>query len=475
MSASKITFLSHASYIFETPDVSILVDPWLVGSCYWRSWWNYPPVREELIGSLKPDAIYITHFHWDHWHGPSLKKLFPKDTLIITHDEPNTRSVRDLRSMGFKNLRLLRHGETFRLKGVEMTVYQFGLFLNDSAIIMEAKDLVLLNANDCKIAGASLKYMLGRHRRIDIALRSHSSANDRVCYTIKDNDEFHNDDPSHYTTSFKYFMDAVKPRYAVPFASNHCYLHRDVLKFNEMINDPYKLECQLHETEKIGGWELKIALSGDIYTPNTGFLIDCRNREYFENKQKHIAEYSDANREKLEKYYNFELTTSITPKILQKFEAQIRSIPWWSRWRFRNWKYQVILTLSVNEIFLIVDPWKCSVIQVDQLSEKLSKIFIPTKIFVDSVLLNMFHHGSISKRNSYIFNDIENLQLFEKFQSELEKVELGVYPISVVYALKLLCAYVRRRHELVVYFKALMLRFRGMPMYKIEEEILKEG
>lgn len=191
--ATKITFLSHASHLFETPRVRILVDPWLVGSCYWRSWWNYPPVREDLIASLKPDAIYITHFHWDHWHGPTLKKLFPKDTLIITHDEPNTRSVRDLRSIGFKNLRLLKHGERFRIEDVDMTAYQFGLFLNDSTIVMETEDLVLLNANDCKIAGSSLKHLLSRHRPIDIALRSHSSANDRVCYTIKNDDQFKND------------------------------------------------------------------------------------------------------------------------------------------------------------------------------------------------------------------------------------------------------------------------------------------
>jgi UDP-MurNAc hydroxylase len=471
--ATKITFLSHASHLFETPRVRILVDPWLVGSCYWRSWWNYPPVREDLIASLKPDAIYITHFHWDHWHGPTLKKLFPKDTLIITHDEPNTRSVRDLRSIGFKNLKLLKHGERFRLEDVDMTVYQFGLFLNDSTIVMETKDLVLLNANDCKIAGASLKHLLSRHRPIDIALRSHSSANDRVCYTIKGNDQFRNDDPDHYSNTFKYFMNAVKPRYAVPFASNHCHLHRDALKFNSLINDPFRLAAQVGEAAKKNGWEVKIALSGDTYSSDTGFTIDPANREYFDDKERHIAEYAEANKEKLEKFYEVEHRAAITPKILQKFEAQIRAIPWWSRFRFRNWKYQVILTLSAEEVCLVVDPWKCTVTQVDKPSEELSKIFIPTKIFIDAVVLNMFHHGSISKRNQYLFNDVENLRLFEKFQDELEKVEMEAYPVRLGYLSKLLLAYVRRRHELLVYFKALLLKLRGMSMYKIEEEILK--
>ena len=58
------------------------------------------------------------------------------------------------------------------------------------------------------------------------ALRSHSSANDRILYKLKDDPEFTLDDPGHYARSFKLFMDAVKPKYAVPFASNHCHLHK---------------------------------------------------------------------------------------------------------------------------------------------------------------------------------------------------------------------------------------------------------
>jgi UDP-MurNAc hydroxylase len=471
--SSKVTFLSHACYLLETPRIKILVDPWLIGSCYWRSWWNYPPVKEGLISNLKPDLIYITHFHWDHWHGPSLKKLFSKDTLIITHDEPNTRSVRDLRSIGFKNIILLKHGERFRIQDVDMTAYQFGLFLNDSAIVMEASDITILNANDCKIAGASLNYLLSRHRPIDIALRSHSSANDRICYLIKDDDNFLNDDPSHYTASFKLFMDAVKPRYAVPFASNHCHLHRDVLEFNSMINDPYKLERDLVSSNNKCGWKLQVALSGDSYNPDTGFCVDPLNRKYFENKDHHIAEYAESNRDRLEKFYSLESRAIVSEKILKMFENQIRAIPWWSRFQFRNWNYQLVLTLAEKNTCLLVDPYKCCVTHIEDVSEEISKIFIPTKIFIDAVVLNMFHHGSISKRNKYIFNDLKNLRLFSRFQAELEKVEMGVYPVRFAYIQKLIFSYVRRRHELLVYFKALILKFRGLPMYKIEEEILK--
>lgn len=126
---TELNFLSHASAQIVTERKKLLMDPWLIGSCYWRSWWNYPPVDQLALDSLKVDAIYITHVHWDHWHGPSLKTLFSKDTLIITHDEPNKRSFNDLKSIGFKNIKLLKHGETFEFGDIKITPYQFGLFL----------------------------------------------------------------------------------------------------------------------------------------------------------------------------------------------------------------------------------------------------------------------------------------------------------------------------------------------------------
>ena len=220
---TEILFLSHASVLIKTSESSIIIDPWLIGSCYWRSWWNYPPVDRDSVDNLKVDAVYITHVHWDHWHGPSLKSLFSKDTLIITHDEPNKRSVNDLMNIGFKNIKLLKHGETFELGDIKITPYQFGLFLNDSALVIETPNMKLLNANDCKIAGTALRSIINRHGPFDFALRSHSSANDRVCYTLESGD-YSFDDKDHYSRSFALFMEAVKPNYAVPFASNHCHL-----------------------------------------------------------------------------------------------------------------------------------------------------------------------------------------------------------------------------------------------------------
>src|SRR6516225_2170000 len=55
---------------------TLITDPWLVGSVYWRSWWlqNYPTPGEVdwLARSLH---AYITHEHPDHFHMPSIRRL----------------------------------------------------------------------------------------------------------------------------------------------------------------------------------------------------------------------------------------------------------------------------------------------------------------------------------------------------------------------------------------------------------------
>ncbi len=45
----KFTIIGHASVYLEMDDVRLLIDPWIIGSCYWRSWWNYPKIEEKLI------------------------------------------------------------------------------------------------------------------------------------------------------------------------------------------------------------------------------------------------------------------------------------------------------------------------------------------------------------------------------------------------------------------------------------------
>ena len=81
----KFQVLSHAGLQVTAREKSLICDPWLIGSCYWRSWWNYPAVSKQLLQTLSPDFIYLTHIHWDHFQGPSLSSYNDIENPIQIH------------------------------------------------------------------------------------------------------------------------------------------------------------------------------------------------------------------------------------------------------------------------------------------------------------------------------------------------------------------------------------------------------
>lgn len=69
-------------FIYKHKNLRLLIDPWLTGSCYWRSWWNYPEPPAEILQSLESTHIYITHLHWDQYHGAT---FFSASKLLRIH------------------------------------------------------------------------------------------------------------------------------------------------------------------------------------------------------------------------------------------------------------------------------------------------------------------------------------------------------------------------------------------------------
>ena len=107
----------HSCLEIRSNKTAILFDPWLNGSAYWRSWWNFPEATslEKLIKSLsecKQTYIYITHLHWDHFHGPTLRKLYkniPNLKFLISR-VPEKRLKNDLFEVKkFQLLKLIMH------------------------------------------------------------------------------------------------------------------------------------------------------------------------------------------------------------------------------------------------------------------------------------------------------------------------------------------------------------------------------
>ena len=463
--------LSHACLHVRQGKTAILIDPWLIGSCYWRSWWNFPaPVFDEAeIAAV--DAVVISHIHWDHWHGPTLKKLL-RGKRVIVPDEPGLRSAEDLHAIGFTEVDRVPHGQPLKVGELTLTLYQFGRYLNDAAVVVEGGGNVLLNANDAKIAGTALANIVRSHGPIDFAFRSHSSANARVCFEVVGDAKFVADDREHYFRSFSGFMDAVRPKYAIPFASNHCHLHDDVYGMNGYISNPLQLR-EFCESQTARPWALQVMMPGSSWSSERGFALAPETP--FEDLPAALAAYREQIAPTLERYTKQESAVTINDRMLERFMAYFGA-------KGRPAGASGAFTLTLRWPGGIRRSYACDVeagcaeaLDVERVPEPgLPVIEMPAIVFRDAVVKNMFHHAGISKRCRFLASNTTDMDRLTRILGFLDNHELGVYPKRWAYNKRLYAAYLRRWRELIVYAHALwLLKVRRKPIYLVEEAILR--
>ncbi|HSB95458.1 MAG TPA: hypothetical protein VLC91_03365 [Spongiibacteraceae bacterium] len=445
----KLQILSHAGLRINAAGAELLCDPWLIGSCYWRAWWNFPPVKQATIDSLAPTAIYLTHIHWDHFQGPSLK-LFSKETLLLVPSGNYDRIKRDLNSMGYKNVVELNHGQSYQLAdNFKITSYHFGPFL-DSAVVIEAEDTVIFNANDAKFMGLPLKQIIRNHPKIDFVLRSHSSANSRLCYEYMDDPKKAVDDIDQYIKNFADFCRSTGARYAVPFASNHCFLHKEVIGFNNTIQTPYMVQ-EYFQRKGIVSPELKIMVSGDSWSSDAGF--DISEHDYFADREGQLLRYRDEVSEKLEQSYLKEEKTKIRLGAVEKYFANFsQSIPWVLRKSlFKGVEYLYVLTAGENITRIAVNVGTGAVREIEGSIEAFDiQIHTSAMIFQQCIALDLFSHLAISKRVVY--------KVTRRSQKKMALLNLmfnfyeyEIFPLSNNFSARFFSNWARRWRELFLY------------------------
>jgi len=446
----KFTILSHAGLSVTTSSTELLFDPWLLGSCYWRSWWNYPPVDEDLVAQLHPTAIYLTHIHWDHFHGPSLKR-FPKDTLLLVPKGNYCRIRRDLNEMGYGNIIELNHGETYRFDdSLSLTSYQFGPFL-DSCAVVESPDTTLLNANDTKITGLPLTDMMRRHGKFDFVFRSHSSANSRLSFEYLDNADAPVDDIQEYIRSFADFCIATKATYAVPFASNHCFLHKDVYAFNDTIQTPLMVESYWRE-KNIDSVHLKVMLSGDSWDEIDGFKI--AQNTFFSHRKEHLKNYQSSVEDKLKFCYSQEARAKIRLPAARKFFKDFSaSIPAIFKYFFlRGSTYVFILKAGEDKSAFCFNLFSGTFdeICISEIERFDCQIHTSTRIFNQCVTTQLFSHLAISKRVKYKIT-LSSKSKLTRLNFLLNMYEYDLLPLHKNLSKRSITNWLTRWRELVLY------------------------
>ena len=124
----KITYITHACLLIEADGKKILTDPWLKGPCWGGSLWHFPTHNYTIKKLPKPDYIFFSHGHDDHFHEETIKS-FPASWKKIKVLAANFKEKWWKEAVGkkFQNVKYLDHNEIFKI-GNSTNIQ---LFIND--------------------------------------------------------------------------------------------------------------------------------------------------------------------------------------------------------------------------------------------------------------------------------------------------------------------------------------------------------
>jgi UDP-MurNAc hydroxylase len=456
----KFTILGHAGMLVEAAGARIAIDPWILGSCYWRSWWNYPPAPAWLTRIEELDYVYLTHLHWDHFHGPSLRKL-PRSATLLVPESHFPRMRDDARSFRFAGVVEMPHAKPLRLPGgLELTSYQYGLMM-DSALVISDGRTTLVDMNDCKLSGRPLRQVIARHPRVDFVFRSHSSAS-AYPWCVE------TDDPSvlAYRSNEDYLRDftdtarLLHARYAVPFASAHCFLHRDTFRFNDTVVSPADVKAWF-DAHRPEGSECVAMVAGDAWSDASGFEI--ASQDWFSNRHARLAAYAAQQRPQLEAQYALEAETEMPFRAFERyFRAQLGALPRLSRLVFRP---VVVFELKDRpHVHWVVDYGRRTVEERDQRPEHYDLLLeIPALVLKDCVYKKLFSTFSASRRVRIEVRG-SSLRNFLIFFTLLDMVEYEYFPLRNLLRPRFVRVWLRRWREIGVHVSliaSLAFRRRG--------------
>lgn len=316
----RFTTIGHACLFIEARDgTTILVDPWLVGSCYWRSWWHFPPIEEIREEWLAPDYLYLTHYHFDHFHYPSMRRI-SRDTRVLAPRFGVDTMARELAGLGFRSVEELPHGAIRELvPGLRVASYQHGF--DDTGFVVSEGGTTLVDLNDCKLRGRALRQLVDDFGRPTFMFRSHSFAMSYPhCYTADDPAELTLVTRDSYWEEFLDVARELRPRYAVPFAAVTAYLHPENREHNAIAVTPPEVAEHLRAAPDLAGTEAVVFQPGDSWDETEGFRLS--ERDWYADREQRLAELEEKARPTIERSIAREQATVLR---FEDFEAYMQA------------------------------------------------------------------------------------------------------------------------------------------------------
>jgi UDP-MurNAc hydroxylase len=443
----RFTLIGHSALYIETSGPTILVDPWLAGSCYWRSWWHFPPSVEARPEWLAPDYVYLTHHHFDHFHYPSLRRIDRRAQILIPRFGVDVMED-EVRGLGFPRVTELPHGRVTTLApGVQVASYQYGF--DDTTFVVSDHGHTLVNFNDCKLRGRPLDQLKDQFPNPTFMFKSHSWAQAYPnCYRAEDEADLRLLDRDLYLEEFLGTARDLRPRFAVPFGSMVAFLHPDTRYLNEYIITPPEVAAVSGEADT-NGFEVVPMIPGDAWDSETGFGI--ADGDWYAHREEHLDRLAasveplmaELEKEERDQYVDWDAFASY-------FGRFARELPWPVA-RVLVRRPVVFEVPSSPEPFWVLDlagrkVWRSRTAPAN----RASIIHVPEAVLADAIDKRVTHflHGSmrirIDVRPGGASEDLA-------FWGLLMIWEIGYLPVGRLFDLRFATVVWRRRREFVDY------------------------
>ena len=457
----------HSCLEVRVGNKSLLFDPWICGSAYWRSWWNFPeptPI-ENLIKSLSSCSeiyVYITHLHWDHFHGPTLRKLHKKipNLKFLISRTPEERLKSDLLDVLNKkiDIREINHGFKYEISdNLIIQPFLSGPILTDSAVLIQSNNDFILNLNDSKQQSFMMNQIVNSigDGNLKVMLRSHSSANSRVCIKNRDGSIKKNNDQAKESYSIEFLNTAsfLKPKVSIPFASNMCYLHKDSMQYNEHSNTSNLLYQYHLSSKKYSDVNLKLILPGEKLNLNSlkiSMNSNARN-QLLSNRNNELKKYREKFKTKLQKAEESQEKTPFSEKnAINYFKEIFSKLPLFIRFFCRGKIAFLEKGYKKNPNYIIVDMLRKKVSFNNSRIDNCHTIIRVSP----GVLNNAFATRNLNSLGISKLLDIQtsSIKQYSYFFSICIWAEIGSFPfISIKQFLRTLDIWLRRWREIFNY------------------------
>lgn len=257
----EIQFLNHASVLIEIDQVKLLTDPWYEGYCFNGGWGLRFHNEKAWEHAATATHLWISHYHGDHFHPPTLKKILainPGITVIGNHSY-NFQMDDTLRGLGFKNVISFKERKAIKLND-ETEIIRYPTTGIDNMLVVRSRSGTLLNYNDCSLPPRSRRMLSRKIGKVDIFLSNFNHAGKLLLYPYPSDEEIKKKLKEAYMENLSIF-DAVC---FMPFASYHYYRSPESMNQNSSLLD---------------GQELKTPGRKNLITPRIGDVITFEKSE----------------------------------------------------------------------------------------------------------------------------------------------------------------------------------------------------